>query len=165
MPWKHIVLVEVQLHSFLTMALGWGWVVNIMPLLIYPQERTLVPTEQEGGGPQIPFGHFGENFLRSARIWTQDFPANRLVTRMTTLSLLQSSVIRFKFPTVSIHPFRSEFFLSFPAIWSEVFDAFYLLGCCTGFQTFYATIDVYRHIDKKIKTVMRRQGERSKFWK
>jgi hypothetical protein len=143
----------------LNLSTRWGWMGTIMPLLINPQERTLVPTEQEGGS-QIPFGHFGENYLGAARIWTRDCPANRIVTRMTTLSQLKSSVILFKLPTFNIHPFRSEFFLSFPAIWSEDFYAFYLLGCCTGFRAFLCYHRAYRRIDKKIKTEMKREGEK-----
>ena len=46
MPLRHIVGVEVQLHSFLTSMLLWWWVVNVTPQLLYPEERIL---EYEGG--------------------------------------------------------------------------------------------------------------------
>jgi len=45
--------VEVHLHSFLTSALDWRWVVSFTYLPLYPQEkRSRYPLDRRLGGPQ-----------------------------------------------------------------------------------------------------------------
>jgi hypothetical protein len=44
--------VEIQLYSFLNLAVRWWWVVNAMPLPIYPAGKTWCPLYMRLGGPQ-----------------------------------------------------------------------------------------------------------------
>jgi hypothetical protein len=68
----HVVKVYIRKHGTRC-----RWVVNIMPWLLYPQERTLVPIELEAGGaPELLWAFWTqEKYLATAIIQTPDHPA------------------------------------------------------------------------------------------
>jgi len=52
-----------------------GWVVDVMPWLIYPQEKDPVPTVQVAGWAST-LVHAGAGNLAPIRIWSPDTPAH-----------------------------------------------------------------------------------------
>jgi len=61
---------KVLTALILTFGVRWRWMVNIMLLLLYPSDRTRVPTEQEAGWTPEPVWTFRRRskFLTPARI-------------------------------------------------------------------------------------------------
>lgn len=80
--WRHIWGTEVQLHSFLTSALGGGELLASRPVRSNPGKDPAMPVGQENEwGPTagVEFSR-GEQFLGPARIRNPDHSAPSLVT-------------------------------------------------------------------------------------
>lgn len=93
MPWRYTGGAEAQLHPLLTLALNWKWMVNIMPYLIFSQQRIPVCTEEEARRAPEPVWELWrrQKPLAPARIRTSHRPShNPVPTRSMLFWLCQS---------------------------------------------------------------------------
>jgi hypothetical protein len=60
-PWRHIEGVEVQLHSFLALALDRAAYINFISWPLYAWENPQYPMDRRLSGPQSQCGHVGED--------------------------------------------------------------------------------------------------------
>ena len=77
--WQHVMGSRGVASLTLNLNTGWMWVVNFMPWQLYPEERTLGPTDLEAGWTPEPVC-FGEMFFALVRNQTLDCAAHNLIT-------------------------------------------------------------------------------------